>query len=95
MSGIAEKQLGLALVEDHNRYFVEAMRDEAVKVAMSQGKVSIDDLRPIAARRGLEPDHQNAWGAVFRGKRWQRAGYKQSNYPSNHGRTIAIWELRA
>lgn len=95
MKGMTAKQLGLALVEEHNRYFVEAMREEAIKVALSRGKVSIDDLRPIAARRGLEPDHQNAWGSIFKGNRWQKLGRKQSSHPSNHGREITVWELRA
>lgn len=95
MNGLAEKQFGLDLVESHNSYFVQAMREEAERVCRTEGSVTIDDLRPIAARRGLEPGHQNAWGAIFKGRRWHKLGYTQSTHPTNHGRAIAIWELRA
>ncbi len=85
------KQLGLDLVEDHNFSFVDHMRDLAIAISNRDGQVTSDDLRRAATRLGIEPDHQNAWGAIFRGKRWKPMGYVNSTLPSNHARVIRVW----
>lgn len=93
MSGLAAKQLGLELVSRHNEHFLTVMRAEAERIAQQQGRVSVDELRVIARRRGLEPEHRNAWGAVFLGSKWRPAGHKHSVIPSNRHRRINLWRL--
>ena len=90
-SGKELKQLGLDLVEEHNKTFVELMREHAIALSRRHGRVTSDDLRAAAARSGIEPDHKNAWGAIFRGKNWKPLGFENSKIPSNHARVIRVW----
>lgn len=93
MSGLTAKQLGLELVSRHNAHFIAVMREEAERIAQEQGRVSTDELRVIAEQRGLEPEHRNAWGAIFVGRKWRPAGQKHSAIPSNRHRRINLWSL--
>ncbi len=83
---------GQAIVEEHNSLFVDAMRTEAKRISAERGFVSSDDLRLIAQQWGIEPKHQNAWGAIFRGKGWKIVGRRRSTVPGNHAREIKIWQ---
>jgi len=87
------KQLGLNLVEDHNFDFVAKMRAKAVEICRRNGSVTIDDLRRYSDLTGITPNHQNAWGTVFRGRPFIRSRMKRSTYASNHARMISVWEM--
>ena len=87
------KERGLELVESNNMEFLKAMRFNAYLIAREEGRVCADDLRPIADRLGIKPNHSSAWGAVFRGKTFKRIDYIKSVYPSNHSRPISVWVL--
>lgn len=107
--GVRRKRDGQAQVEStiHNYTFIRAMRSMAVNIAHAKcgfqgddliGFVNADDLREYADARGIEPDHPNAWGAVFRsaptGYRFEKTGeWRQSRIPSNHGREIPTWAV--
>lgn len=95
MDGMAQKQLGLDLVENNNQAFIETMRSKARMLARRDGSVTTDCLRAIARDMGIEPDHPNAWGAIFKGGEWEQIGFESSVLPSNHGRIIRRWSLRA
>jgi hypothetical protein len=86
------KEQGLDQVEENND-FVAVMRGAAERIAREKGSVSSDDLRRYAIDHKIRPHHQNAWGAIFRGKRWRLVGRKRSKFVSNHAREIKIWEL--
>lgn len=90
-----EKQLGLALVEGSNQEFVEHIRAYAREFAREYDTVTVDNLRRYALGRGIEPDHKNAWGAIFMGREWECVGYEPSTIPTNRGRVIRRWRLRA
>ena len=75
--------------------FQETMRAEAARIVREQGCVTADDLRVFARRRGIVPHHQNAWGAIFRGKQWVLRGYRLSSFETNHARRICVWSLRS
>lgn len=95
MDGMAQKQLGLDLVENNNQVFIGTMRSRARDLARRDGSVTTDDLRGEAIALGIEPEHPNAWGAIFKGREWQAVGYESSVHPSNHGRVIRRWSLKA
>ncbi|MEM6485324.1 MAG: hypothetical protein AAF662_10110 [Pseudomonadota bacterium] len=93
LDGETQKQQGLDLVVLNNQEFVKCMREHAESIALHKGDVSADDLRPVAERIGIEPNHPNAWGAIFKGRVFRRKSSVKSRWPSNHGRYITLWEL--
>jgi hypothetical protein len=92
-SGSILKERGLDSVESHEATFVEKMRKRAFEIATESGTVTSDDLRHYAKAYGIVPNHQNAWGAIFRGKLWRSVGRKKSSLNSNHNREIRVWAL--
>lgn len=94
MNGQTAKQLGLDLVESHGQTFVQTMRGFARMHCRNHGSVTSDDVREKAEQLGLEPHHQNAWGAIFRGSDWVELNFEPSTRPGNHGRTIRRWTLK-
>jgi hypothetical protein len=93
-NGENPKDTGIASVESHNPTFVEKMRARAIEVATSEGTVTSDDLRRYGKAYGIEPNHPNAWGAIFRGNLWRSVGRKKSTLNSNHSREIRVWSLK-
>jgi hypothetical protein len=92
--GESLKEDGLAQIEESNEGFVWEVRRYAELFCSRHGSVTSDDLRRYAIERGIAPNHQNAWGAVFRGGGWRVVGRKKSEFASNHGREIRIWSNR-
>lgn len=92
-TGIEFRDRGLDAVESNSPSFQELMRAEAARICRQKGWVDSDDLREFAAREGIEPHHPNAWGAIFRGSRWQPCGFARSRLTSNHARVIRRWQL--
>lgn len=84
---------GKGSVEMNNLEFVKKMREHAVGIAERQGKVSTDDLRAYAQSIGVSPEHPNAWGSIFRGKKWKIVGRVKSRLASNHAREIREWGI--
>jgi len=89
--GLDGKREGLEQVTKNNPDFVTTMRDIAISMSLRWGSVNSDDLRRAALEMSLEPNHPNAWGAVFRGKEWKPIGWKHSRLKSNHARMIRVW----
>jgi hypothetical protein len=85
------KEEGLDSVSENNKAFLALMRAEARRLADQRGWVTSDDLRVYASQLNLEPTHQNAWGAVFKGPRWKVVGRRKSAVPQGHAREIKIW----
>jgi len=90
--GESFKREGQEAVEDTNAAFVKTMRLVAHNIATIRGQVTSDDLREEAKRVGLKPQHENAWGSIWRERGWRVMGYTKSWLPSNHARRIAVWE---
>ena len=82
---------GLASIEVNHSTWLQIMRERARIVSNEQGCVTADDLRWYADTNNLWPTHQNAWGAVFKGRGWKAIGTIQSAYVTNHGRLIRKW----
>ena len=93
-AGIRGRDDGIERVIGNNECFATTMRGIARIIARRRGIVTSDDLREIASQYGIQPNHENAWGGIFRGKEWVCAGFIKSKLPSNHARTIRTWRLR-
>ena len=91
--GVAAADAGIERVEEANPNFVAIMRVEAIRLATLRGSVTADDLRLYAADHGIAPVHPNAWGAVFRDRRFEAIDWAPSQLESNHGRAIRVWKL--
>ena len=85
------KATGMDAVENSNITWVELMRSHAIWTCAADGSVTADDVRKYAREIDWQPDSPNAYGAIFRGKRWQCIGRKKSEAPSNHAREIRVW----
>ena len=100
--GERAKEDGISKVASNNKDFLERARVKAVEVASANrsaewplGRVTIDDLRKYFRRIGVEPKHQNAWGAVFKdGKTFTALGFESSATPSRNSGIIRIWGLK-
>jgi hypothetical protein len=93
--GRALKEDGLESVSANNKAFLALMRAEARRLSEQRGWVSIDDLRVYASQLNIEPTHCNAYGAIFKGPRWQVVGRRKSAVPSSHAREIRLWVYKA
>ena len=91
--GLRLKWQGIELVYENNRTFVDGMRLVAKAIVKARGRVSSDDLREVASKLKIAPDHCNAWGSITKGKIWKCIGRKKSELPSNHGREIRVWSF--
>lgn len=93
MTGQQLKKAGLDRVESNNLDWLDRMRGLAESECALNGSVTIDTLRRWADTLDDQPDHPNAWGAVFRGSDWKCIGRVKSTYRSNHAREIKVWTL--
>lgn len=83
---------GIDQVSSHNLGFMDAARSVARMLCRVQGTVTSDDVRKHSQ---VEPDHPNAWGAVFRSKEFEFTGeYRQSKLVSRHGAMQRVWRLK-
>lgn len=94
-AGRRRKDAGRLKVELNNKDAVETMREYARAYAREHGVVSIDIVRRWAAARRLEVKNPNAYGTVFKGRGWQRVGFRPNPVPSAHARMVAVWKLAA
>lgn len=90
--GRSLKEDGLASVTENNATFLSLMRAEAIRISQQRGWVTSDDLRVYASQLNIEPTHQNAWGAIFKGPNWKVVGRRKSAVPGSHSREIRIWQ---
>jgi len=89
--GLERQREGLSRVSAHNAYFLERMRAEARRIAVSEGSVSSDRMRTFAKEKGLYPESAQTWGAIFKGRGWKVISRRPSEYESNHGRYINVF----
>ena len=85
------RDAGIKKVAINNADFIAKMQKKALRLSETKGEVHIDDLRAYAIKQGIQPDHKNAWGAIFRAKGWHKIGYRPSALPSNHGHVSPVW----
>lgn len=91
--GEQAKIYGMDLVEFNGQGFVHSMRKLAKQLLKDTPFITIDDLRIIADKYGIEPHHSNAWGSVFRTKEFEACGFQKSEIVSNHARRVLQWRL--
>ena len=88
------KLKGIDQVAENNSEWLDCMRTLAIAWAQDFGYVCADDLRPFTNTIPFQPNHPNAWGAVFRGRHWKMIGRRKSRYTSNHAREIKVWRYK-
>ena len=92
-NGAELKRLGLDSIEINHGDFIGTARQFATLLAQKNGRVTMDDVRDVLDKLGIEPKHANVYGAIFRGDEWQCIGWTRSKRPSNHYRAIQMWSL--
>jgi len=92
--GECRRAIGLDSVEGSNMEWIDWIRGRARLIATRQGHVHTGELRRVAAFHDWEPEHPNAWGAVFRGGEWEPIGLVKNETPSAHARRIFRWKLK-
>lgn len=89
--GRTQRDAALEAAEKHNRDFLQLMRERARSVCLARGEVTSDDLRAYAASKRFAPTSTSVWGLIFRAPGWRCTGYRPSELPSSHARTIKVW----
>jgi len=92
-----QKELGLEIVENNNRTFIETMRSAARMLARKKEIISNDDLRDWYEKNKARvpgPLHPNAWGAIFKTGEWVSVGFIGSEQVSRRGGIIRLWKLK-
>lgn len=83
------RDAGIQQVESNNLSWVERARDIALQLAAKRGEVTADDVRAVFKE---EPNHPNAWGAVFRSPRLKWGGtMRPSSTVSRHAGLQRVW----
>jgi len=85
---------GMSKVAARGKVFLSSMRSWAVGYAIRHGRVTANDVRKHAERIGVEPEHKNVWGSVFKDPRFVALGYESSSVPSRNAGVIRIWGLK-
>jgi hypothetical protein len=88
--GLQAKDAALDHVEAYHADAVRILRAAAKAHAREYGRVHVDDVRRIAAARGMTVA-KNAWGAIFRGPGWRKVGERPSALVSNKGHVSPEW----
>ena len=69
--------------------WVQEARALAIRIAITRGKVSINELRDeITLPPGMHP---NAWGAVFHTRELIPFGYTKARHRAAHARTVRTY----
>ena len=89
---LSQRDLGLDQLEGHYPRWLDRARVVAEEIYRHKGTVTADDVREVLSIPvGV---HHNAVGAIFRGPRWERVDWQQSEQRQGHGRWIGVWKLR-
>lgn len=84
----------LAIVEPSREKVIAQARTAAQQIAREKGTVTYDDVYSAMRSQGYNPDViGNAAGSIFRN--FEPSGLVKSELPSNRGRKIKVWKLRA
>jgi len=94
MEARRRRDRGITRVSGKNMAFIEHMRQVAVSLCKLKGQITIDDLRVWhEASHERDPTSQNAWGVIFKDKRFKPLGFTPSRQIQGHGRIIRVWGL--
>ena len=87
----AARDDGIDEVTENNHDFLLEARRIAVLIGQQHGTVTMDDVRKVCT---VKPSHPNAWGAVFKDKRFEWTGqYHQSARVQGQGNLQRVWRL--
>jgi len=88
-----KKTAGKTMAEEANANILGTFRDIAADLGRRNGRVTIDDVRAEADRRGTVYTPSNWMGSVFKGYTWEFTGeFIESTHLGSHGRMIRVWK---
>lgn len=89
-TGLELRDQGIASLERHPWLSMARKVAERLCAAGVSGTITSDDLHIVMG----PPPHPNAWGALFKDKRFTATGERvRSTRPSAHGRWVMVWRL--
>ena len=92
---IREKDRVLDHMSMAHKEWLEIARGVAVDIMLEKGDATADDVRFVMYAAKMFPRHHNAWGAVFRDKRFVWTGeYRRSAVPDHKGNMQRVWRLK-
>lgn len=91
LEGRAIKDRQLDIFEQREHEFLTRCRQVAQMIAMTQGEVSINDVRGLVNL----PDgvHPSVFGAVFRTKQFKAIGSTEATHKEAHARLVRVYRL--
>jgi len=93
--GIRKRDGALLCLEEARAGLLSKARAIAVQVCLSEGYVTIDDVRAQMLWLRAGQQNGNAWmGSIFRDKRFEPCGRQKSRLVTNHGRQVTVYRLR-
>ncbi len=91
MLGEYLKERGIALAVSTRGEQLRVARAVAVHITSVGDVCDASRVRSYFEEVGGVPDLGNAWGALFREKRWEPAGYVKATHADAHARMIRRW----
>jgi len=93
--GLQMRDRGIEKAIRHSETYIETARCVArILYRRLNRPISNDDIREVMLSYGIEPEHKNSHGGVFKNGEWEFVGWTPSKIPSNHGRPVRTWKLR-
>lgn len=90
----AARGAGIALVSDHNREWLDVVREVAIGIARRKGWACADDVREWCEANDFRPHHHNAYGAIFRSREFVPGEYIVSAQVQGHGNRVRVHRLK-
>lgn len=96
MNGEQLKMAGIELVSANNYSWMDQAISILSQVSFLEHEFTSEDIRNACLARGLpQPNHANAWGALFsrasKSGIITRVGFRKNKIPSAHMRLVAVW----
>lgn len=94
--GKARRDIGRDLAAAKRAELLREAQDIAVSIALGRPDhtCTADEVQGELLRRGYPTGALgNAAGSIFRGKRWQHTGYRQSRRTKRHAGLNRVWTL--
>ena len=85
---------GIAKVSYKNMEMIEDARSIAIGLIHQNGSTTMDDVRKRMSELGYPPPtHPNAYGAVFKNKRFKLITYTKSKMVQRNSGNTGVWGL--
>jgi hypothetical protein len=95
VTGEQLKLEGMTRAADNNGMILKLYQSTAERLGRMGYPITIDTVHLELAIYGLGPvDIGNAAGSVFKGKDWERVGFRKADRFSSHARMLSLWKWK-